>query len=112
MDVALATAPDLPDLDPDERLLIPALDALGLKAAPVVWEDAGFDWSRVRACVIRSTWGYFHDRDAYVGWAERVARATMLFNPAPIVRWNTHKRYLADLEARGVRIVPTAFVDA
>lgn len=110
MDIALATSAALPDLDPDERVLVPALAALGLRAAPVVWQDDGFDWSTVRACVIRSTWGYFHERERFLAWAERVARATSLFNPAPVVRWNTHKRYLAELEARGVAVVPTLHV--
>ena len=47
MDIALATAAALPDLDPDERLLIPALAALGLRAGPAIWTDAAFDWSCV-----------------------------------------------------------------
>ena len=34
---------------------------------------------------------------------------TPLFNQADVVEWNTDKRYLADLEADGVAIVPTRF---
>jgi glutathione synthase/RimK-type ligase-like ATP-grasp enzyme len=33
-----------------------------------------------------------------------------LYNPAGIVRWNTHKSYLRDLERRGVPIVPTEWL--
>jgi glutathione synthase/RimK-type ligase-like ATP-grasp enzyme len=32
-------------------------------------------------------------------------------NPAAILRWNTTKTYLADLEAAGVPVAPTIFVD-
>jgi hypothetical protein len=49
-------------------------------------------------------------RDEYVAWAERVGGATRLFNSAAVVRWNTHKRYLRDLEDRGVAIVPTEWL--
>ncbi len=109
--LALATAADLPDLDPDERLLVEPLAALGIEARPVVWDDAAVDWSAYGACVIRSTWGYFKKRDAYLAWTRAVAARMPLFNPAPIVAWNTHKGYLRDLAARGVATVPTAFVD-
>ena len=35
---------------------------------------------------------------------------TDLWNPAPVVRWNSHKSYLIDLADRGVDVVPTALV--
>lgn len=37
--------------------------------------------------------------------------ATRLFNPAAVVRWNIHKTYLRDLEAKGARIIPTVWLD-
>jgi glutathione synthase/RimK-type ligase-like ATP-grasp enzyme len=110
-DVALATCRDLPRLDPDEALLVDAFARAGVRAAPVVWDDATFDWSRVRACLIRSTWDYTNRRDAFVEWAEQVESRTRLFNSARVVRWNTHKRYLHDLERRGVAVVPTAWAE-
>jgi len=109
--LALATAADLPNLDADERLLLEPLAALGIEAMAVVWDDAEIDWSAYGACVIRSTWGYFKKRDAYLAWTRSVAARMPLFNPAPVVAWNTHKGYLRDLDARGVAVVPTAFVD-
>ena len=33
-------------------------------------------------------------------------------NPVPLMRWNTNKRYLFDLEAKGVPVIPTAFAPA
>jgi hypothetical protein len=43
-DVALATCSLLPDLDADERMLIPALSAHGLTAEPRVWDDPTVRW--------------------------------------------------------------------
>ena len=34
-----------------------------------------------------------------------------LLNPAPVLHWNTDKRYLAHFEAAGVPIVPTQFLE-
>jgi len=68
------------------------------------------DWSAFDACLIRTTWDYMERREAFVNWAERTARLTCLFNPPTIVRWNTHKAYLRELEQRGVPTVPTAWL--
>jgi glutathione synthase/RimK-type ligase-like ATP-grasp enzyme len=105
--VALATCFDLPDLDPDDRLLLPALAACGVEVAVAVWDDPAVDWAAFDLVVLRDTWDYAGRRDEFVAWAQGVPR---LANPADIVRWNTDKRYLADLAAAGVPVVPTTWV--
>src|SRR5205085_12580587 len=35
-----------------------------------------------------------------------------LWNSPSLVRWNIDKRYLLDLEANGIPIIPTAFLEA
>lgn len=44
-----------------------------------------------------------------MAWAEGVGGR--LLNPPEVVRWNTDKRYLADLDAAGLPVVPTTFLD-
>jgi hypothetical protein len=78
------------------------------EAEPAVWDDPGVDWGAFDLVVVRSTWDYTDRRDAYVAWAESVG--DRLVNPPEVVRWNTDKRYLADLEAAGLPIVSTQFV--
>lgn len=108
----MVTCAALPGLHLDDRHLLAALRAAGLSAEPVVWEDPHFDWARVRLAIIRSAWDYSYRREQFVAWAERAASGTELWNPAPVVRWNTHKRYLCDLAARGVPVVPTVLLPA
>jgi glutathione synthase/RimK-type ligase-like ATP-grasp enzyme len=112
MTVALATCAALPGLASDDRRLLAALRALGVAAEPAVWEDPLYDWAGLRLCVIRSAWDYAYRRPAFVAWSRRVAAVTALWNPAPIVEWNTHKRYLVDLAGRGVPTVPTIVLPA
>jgi hypothetical protein len=38
--IALATYAALPELAPDDQLLIGALASLGVRAVPAVWDDA------------------------------------------------------------------------
>jgi hypothetical protein len=104
--VALATCAELPDLDEDERLVIEPLRALGVNAEPAVWDDAGVDWDRFDLVIVRATWDYQYRRDAFLDWANALPA---VLNPAPVLRWNTDKRYLAELAASGFPVVETVF---
>ena len=110
--VGLATCSWLPDLHPDDRSLAAALEDGGVAAVPAVWTDPDVDWAAFDVVVVRTTWDYFDRRDEFVAWAERVERIVPLWNPAGTIRWNSEKSYLRDLAARGVPVVPTAWVDS
>lgn len=110
MDVLLATSRDLPELDQDDAPLLDALRAAGLETELAVWDDPDVDWASADLVVVRSTWDYTDRRDEFVEWASRVGEVTQLQNPADVIRWNTHKGYLIELEERGAPIVPTAWL--
>ncbi len=109
--VALATCREFPNLDDEDRLLIPALASLGIDAVPAVWTDDAIDWAGFDAVVIRETWDYADDRDAFLAWAARIESVSALFNPAAVVAWNTDKHYLQELADAGLPVVPTVFVE-
>ena len=102
----IATCTRLPEPDPDEEPLLEALAAHGVQARMAAWDDPGEDWPAPAPTVIRSTWNYIHSLDRFLLWARTAAP---LWNPEPIVRWNVHKSYLADLAARGHAVAPTTF---
>lgn len=108
--IALATQRDLPDWEMDDQPLHRALEARGVTVLRPAWDDPEFRWAAVDACLIRTTWDYAERHREFVAWAERAQRETALFHPAPVVRWNTHKRYLRDLEEAGVPVVPTEWL--
>lgn len=105
--VALVTCRELPDLDEDDRLLVPALAERGVVAEAAVWDDPAVDWGAFDLAVLRSPWDYSARVDAFVAWARSVPR---LANPAETVEWNVDKRYLADLDGAGVPTIATTFV--
>ena len=107
LDIALVTCAEFPRCRPDEDLLAAALATRGLRAGPVLWDDPAVDWSHFRLALVRTAWDVDRRRDEFVAWAER-ARCP-LFNPPEVLRWNTHKGYLRELESRGVDIVPTVW---
>ena len=110
-DVALVTATDARARDDDLPLLVDALAAVGVAVDVVVWDDAAVDWASYRLAVVRSTWDYALRRDEFLDWADGVAAATRLLNPPDVLRWNTDKRYLRELAAAGLPIVPTTWVE-
>ena len=106
--VALATYQKHPALTPDDRLLAAALAERGIETDAIPWSDPAVDWARYAAVVVRSCWDYHLRPDDFRAWVDALdAAGVRLVNPAPLLRWNADKRYLADLAARGVPIVPT-----
>src|SRR5262245_7862751 len=108
MRLALATCSALPAWEVDDCVFHEALEARGIDEQPAVWDDRNVDWATFDAVLIRTTWDYQDKRAAFVAWAEQLP--VPLYNPADIVRWNTHKSYLRDLEASGVPIVATEWL--
>lgn len=110
--VAFVTCAAVPYLSADDRLALPALARRGIGVSPVVWDDAAVDWAAFDLVVIRSTWDYTHRHDEYLAWLEGLERARIpLWNPPAVARWNADKRYLRDLAAVGVPVVPTQWVE-
>jgi glutathione synthase/RimK-type ligase-like ATP-grasp enzyme len=107
--VALATCRKLPEPDVDEPYLLAALSAAKIPARMLAWDDPLVDWDAPRLVVIRSTWNYYLHLDAFLAWV--LARGDRLVNAAGLIVWNHHKRYLRDLEAAGIPVVPTLWVD-
>lgn len=106
--VALATCSLFGDLDADDRLLVPALAARGIEAVPAVWDEAFTDWGAFDLVVVRSTWDYVGRREEFLTWARAVPR---LVNRAEVLAWSTDKRYLGELRAAGLPVVPTLFLE-
>ncbi|GAC1549170.1 MAG: hypothetical protein NVS3B10_12590 [Polyangiales bacterium] len=110
--IHLATCRPLPEPDVDEPSLVEALRARGAEVSVVAWNDPDVDAADADACVIRSTWDYFHDHDRFLAWVERTARVTRLLNPARVIGWNSDKAYLRAMHDAGVPIAPTAWLEA
>lgn len=105
MRVALITCRALPEPDLDQEPLLAALRAAGLQAELVAWDDPAADPGAHELCVLRSCWNYHLDPGAFEAWLARAERVTRVLNPPEVVRWNLHKSYLAELEARGLPVV-------
>ena len=95
----------------EDGLVATAIERCGLRVTRVDWARSDFDFGTTRTAVFRSTWDYFVRIDEFRSWLERTAASTRFVNDIALVRWNIDKRYLLDLEVRGVRIAPIRFID-
>ncbi len=96
------------NIDPDQPLLLAALQSAGLRASAPVWDDARVDWSQFDLVVLRSAWDYAPRRSEFLNWAQSVER---LHNPYAVIERNSDKHYLADLARAGSPVIETQFVD-
>ncbi len=110
IDIAIATCSNHPDLGFHDRGVISELAALGVRATPLVWTVADASYDRFSAVVVQSTWDSHLDPLTFMTWARRVQARTVLFNPVDMIEWNLDKRYLQELERKGIPITPTLWV--
>ena len=105
--IALATSSKYPNLTDDDHLLLAPLSKRNIEAQPTIWNEHR-DWPRYDAVIIRSCWDYHLQPKNFLQWIADLETAHIpIFNSAPIVRWNSDKTYLRDLEAKGIAVVPT-----
>ena len=109
--VALVTARAARGLDEDMPPLLTAFAAAGVEADITDWDDKAVDWSRFDAVLLRSAWDYAERRREFLAWAERVTARTALFNPLPVVRWNSDKHYLRELAQAELPVVSTTYAE-
>jgi hypothetical protein len=110
--VAFIAPPFLPGLHDDWPLARAALSRLGIDAAAVVWSDPAVDWTSFDLVVANGAWDNIHHPADFMAWvdARDLDGAPMVNSPATL-RWNIDKRYLRELEAMGVPVVPTTWVE-
>lgn len=102
--IALCTWSNPAYTDPEPPQLAETLRARGHEAEVVVWHSAAA-WDSYDLVLIRSTWDYFDRLEEFLAWVDRVDSVTRIVNPPSVIRWNSHKGYLAGLGAAGVPVL-------
>jgi len=106
MKIALASCSELPGWEIDDAPLIDSLKEKGVDIHRPAWTD-DVDWTQFDATIIRTTWDYHLNIDAFLEWSGKVPR---LYNNAEIVKWNANKSYLKEMESKGAVIAKTAWI--
>ncbi len=96
----------------DDQLLQKALEEIGLTSLRVDWACGDIDWSAFRCAVFRTTWDYYERISEFTVWLKRVGMQTRLCNDSRIIWWNLDKHYLKELEAKGIPVVSSHFIES
>ncbi len=95
----------------EDRMLMDALEAKGLRVLKLSWDDENFDWNQTKYALFRTTWDYFNRFSEFKPWFDQTKTKTIFINPAELIEWNLDKHYLQDCAKGGVHIPPTVFIE-
>src|SRR5579864_5672992 len=109
--LALITWSGLPQGAESERLMLPYLAASGVETEIIDWRLVGCDFSKFHLIVLRSCWDYHLRAAEFIDWLQRTAQGTPVLNAVETVLWNHNKFYLREVEALGIEVAPTVFVN-
>ena len=104
---AFLTLDQVGDFVIDDEHAVQPMAELGWQVSVVSWRQTQLPWRAFDAVIIRSTWDYWNDVDAFLQVLGKINDETRLANPLQLVHWNLAKTYLREMEQKGVGIVPT-----
>lgn len=112
----LTTSPDRwPDAfehDVELEAFMPAFAHAGMDLIEVDWEQVDPHVADFDLYFVRTTWNYKEKPEAFSAFLRSAAEHAPVVNDPLTIFWNMNKRYLGELEARGLPVIPSAFVDA
>ena len=98
--------------DLETAALRPAFAATGLELVEIDWRAPLGEFEGMALVLLGTAWDYQDHPDEFLDKLEALAgMGIAVCNPPDVVRWNADKRYLRELEERGVTTVPTLWLD-
>jgi len=76
-----------------------------------IWSDPSVQWNQYSHILIKSPWDYFDRYLEFKMWCMKVdATGIPVYNDMKTILWNSDKKYLQDILAKGHRVIPTKFI--
>jgi len=109
--LVFASCNKYPDLQPSDAALAQVLEERGAAVRAAPWNGPQEAFANADAIVVRSTWDYPTDIEAFTAWLGGLAQYPCVINSPDLMGWNLSKRYLESLAAMGAPLPPTRFVE-
>lgn len=81
----------------------------GIELVEMDWTDPAVAAGRADLLLVRATWDYVEAPERFLAVLEDAAARTPVQNDPRLIRWNASKRYLAELAAAGLPVIPSVF---
>ena len=101
---------DHPDgfLAADDDHLVRELQSKGYQVEFVAWNRYTPSERKDDLVLVRMTWDYVQRCDEFLAKMKEISDSGVpLYNPYPILKWNSHKSYLSELARQGVSTIDT-----
>ncbi len=95
----------------DDLALKFALSEKGYIVEIAAWDDTIYDFGKSKLAIIRSCWDYDKRVDEFLERMRLISKQCILLNSFDMITKNSNKRYLSDIELKGITIVPAQFID-
>ncbi|MBW3468427.1 ATP-grasp domain-containing protein [Arthrospiribacter ruber] len=98
---------------PDEDLILSEiLNELNVSFEFEIWSDTSVNWSKYELILVKSPWDYFDRYAEFLLWCDVISQLGIpVWNPIEVIKWNSDKRYLHEIQEKGFPIVPTRFLE-
>ena len=93
----------------EDHLIIRELEGLSIGCERVAW-DGSVDLSEFHFALFRTTWNYFDKLNEFLAFLKKWKNIVQFINPYEQIIWNLNKKYLLELEGKGVNIVKTKII--
>lgn len=101
-----------PAIEEENDVLLDYLQQKGLDIRKVIWDDPRINWQQYSLIVLKAPWDYFDKFRQFREWLLKLEQMRVrVLNPVPVVRWNSDKHYLHDIEEAGLTIIPSLFIE-
>lgn len=95
----------------EDQILAQLLEQNQLDFKFEIWSDPSVDWDKYTHILIKSPWDYFDRYTEFQEWCIRIkGTGVPVFNDIDTVLWNSDKKYLQEIQAKGHRVIPTKFI--
>ncbi|RNL51717.1 hypothetical protein D7004_14110 [Pedobacter jejuensis] len=103
---------DSTTVESEDDQLLDFLKSKGLTIEKVIWNDPSVNWDNYQLAILKSPWDYFDFINDFYQWLEVLeAKNIRLLNPTDVVKWNADKHYLLEIEAAGLKVTPSVFLN-
>jgi hypothetical protein len=111
--LVFATCDQKPLITADDQVLADALQARGVFVTPIPWTEIDpFAQLDAPPILLRSTWDYHRMPTMFRSWLQALVYSGRgAWNPPEVAAGNVDKIYLKDLEAAGIAIPRTRWID-
>ena len=92
----------------EDLILAQLLDQHQISFRFEIWSDKNVDWNQYSHILVKSPWDYFDRYEEFKDWCSGIKRiGKPVFNNIDTILWNSDKKYLLDIQAKGHRVIPT-----